>query len=100
MRTIAGLVSRLAGVRLGAARALRSRRIGSVFFLIVTLGLIGAGCAHRPPPVMPWQRENLAKRALRFDMDPVEMRFRQHMWGSREGSDLGFGQPGGGCGCN
>lgn len=62
--------------------------------------LVGAaGCAH-PPPVQPWQREHLSKRAMRFDVDPVEMRFRQHMFGSREASDLGYGQPGGGCGCN
>lgn len=60
-----------------------------------------AGCAH-PPAVLvqPWQREYLAKRAMRFDADPLEMRFRQHMFGAREGSDLGYGQPGGGCGCN
>lgn len=58
-----------------------------------------AGCAHRPP-IEPWQREHLAKRALRFDTDPMEMHFRQHAFGSREGSDLGYGQPGGGCGCN
>jgi Domain of unknown function (DUF4266) len=61
----------------------------------------GAGCAHAPPPpVQPWQREHLAKRALRFDADPLEDHFRQHWLGAREGADLGFGQPGGGCGCN
>jgi len=58
-----------------------------------------AGCAHSPP-VQPWQREYLARRALRFDADPLEDRFRQHWYGAREGADLGFGQPGGGCGCN
>lgn len=63
--------------------------------------LVGAsGCAHRRPPVAPWQREFLAKRALRFDSDLQEDRFRQHWFGAREGADLGFGQPGGGCGCN
>ena len=72
------------------------------FGLLVALGLItlGAGCAHRPPPVQPWQREHLAKRALRFDADPLEDHFRQHWFGAREGADLGYGQPGGGCGCN
>ena len=60
-----------------------------------------AGCAHPPSAlVQPWQREHLAKRAMRFDTDPLEMRFRQHMFGAREASDLGYGQPGGGCGCN
>jgi hypothetical protein len=70
---------------------------------VVLGGLGGAtalgGCAHQPP-IQPWQREHLAKRAMRFDADPVETHFRQHMFGAREGSDLGYGQPGGGCGCN
>lgn len=79
-------------------------RLGTVRLMtLVLLGLSlagAAGCVHAPPPIQPWQREYLSKRAMRFDVDPLEMRFRQHMWGSREGSDLGFGQPGGGCGCN
>jgi hypothetical protein len=63
--------------------------------------LCSTGCTHAATPtVHPWQREYLSRRAMRFDADPLELRFRQHMWGSREGSDLGFGQPGGGCGCN
>jgi len=67
---------------------------------LAALGILLTSCSHAPPPIQPWQREYLSKRAMRFDADPLEMRFRQHMWGSREGSDLGFGQPGGGCGCN
>jgi hypothetical protein len=69
--------------------------------LAATVAAIG-GCAHRPPPVQPWQREHLAKRGMRLDMpgESEEDRFRQHWLGSREGSDLGFGEPGGGCGCN
>ena len=69
--------------------------------LLVVLGLATAvgGCAHQPP-VQPWQREHLAKRSMRFDADPVETHFQQHWFGAREGSDLGYGQPGGGCGCN
>jgi hypothetical protein len=67
---------------------------------ILGLALTGsAGCAHKPP-VQPWQREYLSKRALRFDGDLQEDRFRQHLFGAREGADLGYGQPGGGCGCN
>jgi hypothetical protein len=71
--------------------------------LLLVVGLTAAGvagCAHAEPPVQPWQREHLAKRALRFDADPLEDHFRQHWFGAREGADLGFGQPGGGCGCN
>jgi Domain of unknown function (DUF4266) len=72
-----------------------------LLFVAVAAAVGGAGCAHAPsPPVQPWQREHLAKRALRFDADPLEDHFRQHWLGAREGADLGFGQPGGGCGCN
>jgi hypothetical protein len=72
---------------------------------LVVLGLLAAlgGCAHRwPPPVQPWQREYLAKRGMRLDMpdELAEDRFRQHWYGAREGGDLGYGEPGGGCGCN
>ena len=78
-----------------------SRLVRLRLWLLVATAAAGvAGCAHPPPPVQPWQREYLAKRALRFDGDPLEDHFRQHWWGAREGSDLGFGQPGGGCGCN
>jgi hypothetical protein len=80
---------------------LRSRAPRAAWLLFVlTVAGGAAGCAHRRPPVAPWQREHLAKRAMRFDADPQEDRFRQHWLGAREGADLGFGQPGGGCGCN
>jgi hypothetical protein len=73
-------------------------------WVVALLGAIAAalaGCAHPPPPpIQPWQREHLSKRAMRFDADPLESRFRQHMFGSREGAEGGYGQPGGGCGCN
>jgi hypothetical protein len=71
-----------------------------LLLLVATAAVGVGGCANVPPPVQPWQREYLAKRALRFDADLLEDHFRQHWWGAREGSDLGFGQPGGGCGCN
>jgi hypothetical protein len=39
---------------------------------------------------------------MRLDVpdELAEDRFRQHWLGAREGSDLGYGEPGGGCGCN
>jgi len=69
-------------------------------WLVVVVTALGAlaGCAH--PPVKPWQREHLAKRAMRFDADPVESRFRSHMTQSREGAEGGDDELGGGCGCN
>jgi hypothetical protein len=78
------------------------RRFASIFRVAMAGALWGlSACAHPPPPpVHPWQREHLAKRAMRFDADPLEAHFKQHWYGSREGSDLGYGTPGGGCGCN
>ncbi|HEV3031809.1 MAG TPA: DUF4266 domain-containing protein [Polyangia bacterium] len=69
--------------------------------VVLLLAAFG-GCAHRAPPVQSWQREHLAKRGMRLDMpdELAEDRFRQHWLGAREGSDLGYGEPGGGCGCN
>jgi hypothetical protein len=75
------------------------RALALAGLLLAALGV--AGCGHQPP-VKPWQREHLAKRGMRLDMpdELTEDRFRQHWLGSREGSDLGYGEPGGGCGCN
>jgi hypothetical protein len=83
----------------------RRRRVGGRLVRALTAaGLLATlgGCAHRPPPVQPWQREHLAKRGMRLDLpdELAEDRFRQHWYGAREGSDLGYGEPGGGCGCN
>ena len=77
-----------------------SSRLFRGLTMIAAAAALLSGCAHRPPPIQPWQREHLAKRAMRFDADIPEDRFRQHWMGAREGADLGFGQPGGGCGCN
>ena len=80
-----------------------STRARAPFWLAVVVAALAAtvalaGCAH--PPIQPWQREHLSKRAMRFDADPLESRFRQHMFGSREAAEGGYDQPGGGCGCN
>lgn len=65
--------------------------------MVLAVFTLASGCAH--PPVAPWQREHLSKRAMSFN-DGLEGRFRQHMFSSREGADLGYGTVGGGCGCN
>ena len=91
------------------ARDGRSRAGARLRRLLAAVGLAGAlsastlgGCAHRPPPVQPWQREYLSRRGMRLDLpdELAEDRFRQHWYSAREGSDLGYGEPGGGCGCN
>jgi len=50
--------------------------------------------------VQPWQKGNLAKSHMGFDADPIETKFVQHTYESREGSSGGYGIGGGGCGCN
>jgi hypothetical protein len=77
-----------------------SRRRSSLLALLLLLvaGTQAAGCAT-PAPVRPWQRAYLARRAMSFD-DGLEGRFRQHLFGSREGAEGGYGHAGGGCGCN
>jgi hypothetical protein len=87
--------------KLGRCKRTRPCKWTWTFAGAVLLAALG-GCAHRPPPVQPWQREHLAKRGMRLDMpdELAEDRFHQHWFGAREGSDLGYGEPGGGCGCN
>jgi hypothetical protein len=62
---------------------------------LVSLFIVG-GCVR----VKPYQREHLSKRAMESDRASGETRFEQHAKGSREGSDGGTGEAGGGCGCN
>ncbi len=79
----------------------RMRSLGKgAWLLLVALlcGTAASGCRHAPP-VKPWQRGHLVRRAMQFD-DGLEGRFRQHMFSSREGAEGGYGHVGGGCGCN
>lgn len=50
--------------------------------------------------VEAWQKGNLAKRSMSFDMDPLDDRFTQHTYQSKENMSGGYGVGGGGCGCN
>lgn len=67
----------------------------SLIFLILTIVAAAVGCA----PVKPWQKGALAKNQMQFDPDPLEARFRRHVFESKEGSRGGNGAIGGGCGC-
>lgn len=65
-----------------------------IFIILSILAL--ASCSN----VKPWQKGNLAKKHMAFDTDPVESKFMQHTYTSKEGSTGGYGVAGGGCGCN
>ena len=66
--------------------------VASVFALSV--GLMGCGT------VQPWQKGNLAKPDMAFDSDPLQTRFEEHTYFSKEGAAGGMSVGGGGCGCN
>lgn len=64
--------------------------------LVAALGLVAAGCAN----VKAYERGYLARQDMQFDADPVDARFKQHIYGSKEAARGGYGVGGGGCGCN
>ena len=50
--------------------------------------------------VSAWEKGNLAKPGMTFESDPLDQRFTQHIYSSKENSSGGYGVGGGGCGCN
>jgi uncharacterized protein (TIGR03382 family) len=64
--------------------------------ILALLALLAGGCTT----VRPWQKEQLARRIMKFAPDPDEDELDLHMLEAREGSTGGYGSAGGGCGCN
>lgn len=58
-----------------------------------------SGCSTIAP-VNPWEKGNLAKPGMTFGDNPLETRFAEHVYSSKENSSGGSGVGGGGCGCN
>lgn len=56
------------------------------------------GCAINPP--QPWEKGHLAQPAMTMAADPLDQRFVQHIYASKENASGGYGVGGGGCGCN
>lgn len=71
---------------------MNASRLGLCALAVLTL----AGCAGVPP----YERGYLARPEMRFDPDPLDARFRQHVYASKEAARGGYGVGGGGCGCN
>ncbi len=66
---------------------------------ILALLLASAGCSVIEP-VSPWQKGNLARPDMTFEGDPLEGKFLEHIYQSKESVSGGLGVGGGGCGCN
>ncbi len=62
--------------------------------LALSMALVGCGT------VPAWQKGNLAKPEMAFDSDPLQTRFVEHTFHSKEGATGGTSVGGGGCGCN
>ena len=62
----------------------------------VCMTMLLVGCET----VQPWQKGNLAKREMSFSPDPLQTRFEEHAYHSKEGASGGLSVGGGGCGCN
>ena len=46
------------------------------------------------------EKGNLAKQEMTMGGNPLDERFTQHIYGSKENASGGYGVGGGGCGCN
>jgi hypothetical protein len=57
-----------------------------------------SGCAL--PPVQPWEKGELARTDMLIPGDPLESRFTEHLYASKEAASGGSAVGGGGCGCN
>lgn len=56
------------------------------------------GCSFAPP--QPWEKGQLARPEMTMAADPLDERFVQHIYSSKEAASGGYGVGGGGCGCN
>lgn len=65
--------------------------------LITALG----GCAQLDAMApKPWQKDQLAKKAMTMEGDAQEQRMAHRIYDSKENASGGYGVGGGGCGCN
>ena len=76
-----------------------ARAVLALLATAATLASAGlTGCAIHPP--QPWEKGLLARPAMTMDADPLDQRFVQHFYASKENASGGYGVGGGGCGCN
>lgn len=68
--------------------------------LALCAGAIYCGALHGCASVQAWEKGNLAKPAMTFGSDPLDDRYTQHVYTSKENASGGYGVGGGGCGCN
>lgn len=75
-----------------------NRKISLIFLGLILSNLLTA-CASLAP-VQAWEKGNLARQDMKFDRDPLDAKFVDHIYFSKEAATGGNGVGGGGCGCN
>lgn len=71
-----------------------SARLATALALLALL----SGCALKP--VQAWEKGELARTDMLIQGDPLETRFNEHIYASKEAASGGSAVGGGGCGCN
>lgn len=64
------------------------------------LACVAALCSACSTPVRPWEKGSLARPEMRFEHEPMDAMFAEHIYTSKEAAAGGNGVGGGGCGCN
>ncbi|TLU82770.1 MAG: DUF4266 domain-containing protein [Chlorobium sp.] len=64
------------------------------FLLLLLLAL--SACSS----VQSWEKGTLARPEMTFGGDPLDTRYTEHIYSSKEAASGGSGVGGGGCGCN
>ncbi len=68
----------------------------SLYALLLLSGFALSGCST----VKPWEKETLARPEMTFAGDPLDTKYTEHIYSSKEAASGGAGVGGGGCGCN
>lgn len=74
-----------------------SRAVHAAVVAVVVVA--SSGCSNFEGP-KPWEKGLLAKPEMTMESDPLDARFTQHIYSSKEAASGGYGVGGGGCGCN
>ena len=71
------------------------RQLYCVTYLVCLLVLPGCEMAT----VRVWERGDLARQEMQWEVDPMQSTLRQHVFTAKEGASGGNSTGGGGCGC-
>ncbi|GLS25664.1 DUF4266 domain-containing protein [Marinibactrum halimedae] len=77
---------------------MKIKRSLKITFTLTLFALFTTGCSVKE--VKPWQRGNLAKSEMAWDVNQQAAALNDHIYYSKEAASGGKGSGGGGCGCN